>query len=131
MVAVTRMIFSGLFEELPELKLVLLHGGGYLPFYTPRSDHTWKVRPETRVHIPNLPPSHYMKQLYYDTMVFQPQYLKHLVDIVGSDRVMAGTDFPFDMGETDPMGLIDQVEGLTGDERTAMKGGNAAALFGV
>lgn len=131
MVAVTRMIFSGLFEELPELKLVLLHGGGYLPFYAPRSDHTWKVRPETRVHIPDNPPSHYMKRLYYDTMVFQPQYVRHLVDIVGSDRVMAGTDFPFDMGETDPLGLIDQVDGLGDDEKTALKGGNAVALFGL
>jgi aminocarboxymuconate-semialdehyde decarboxylase len=131
MVAATRMIFSGLFAELPDLKLVLLHGGGYLPFYAPRSDHTWKVRPETRAHIPDHPPSYYMKKLYYDTVVFEPQFLKHLVEIVGSDRVMAGTDFPFDMGETDPMGLIDRVEGLTDDERTALKGGNAVRLFGI
>jgi len=131
MVAANRMIFSGLFEELPELQLVLLHGGGYLPFYASRSDHTWEVRPETRVHIPDHPPSHYMKRLFYDTMVFQPLYLRHLVEIVGSDRVMAGTDFPFDMGDTDPMGLIDRTEGLTDAERTAMKGGNAARIFGL
>lgn len=131
MVAATRMIFSGLFEELPDLKLVLLHGGGYLPFYASRSDHTWKVRPETRIHIPDHPPSYYMKQLYYDTMVFEPLFLKHLIEIVGSDRIMAGTDFPFDMGDTDPMGLIDQVAGLTDDERAAMKGGNATELFGI
>jgi aminocarboxymuconate-semialdehyde decarboxylase len=131
MVAVTRMIFSGLFEELPDLKLVLLHGGGYLPFYAPRSDHTWEVRPETRVKIPDHPPSHYMKRLYYDTMVFQPLYLGHLIEIVGSDRVMAGTDFPFDMGETDPIGLVDRVESLSDEERVAIKGGNAARLFGA
>jgi aminocarboxymuconate-semialdehyde decarboxylase len=131
MVASHRMIFSGLFEELPDLKVVLLHGGGYLPFYTSRADHTWKVRPETRVHIPNHPPSYYMKKLYYDTMVFQPQYLAHLVDVVGSDRIMAGTDHPFDMGDEDPLGLIDRTEGLTDEERVAMKGGNAAALFGI
>ena len=131
MVAANRMIFSGLFEELPDLKLVLLHGGGYLPFYTSRADHTWEVRPETRVHIPDHPPSHYMKKLFYDTMVFQPLYLKHLVEIVGADRVMAGTDFPFDMGETDPMGLIDRTDGLTDEDRAGMKGGNAAKLFGL
>lgn len=131
MVAATRMIFSGLFEELPDLKLVLLHGGGYLPFYCSRADHTWEVRPETRVDIPDHPPSHYMKQLHYDTMVFQPLYLRHLVEIVGSDRVMAGTDFPFDMGDDDPLGLIDSVEGLDDDARRAIKGGNAAALFGL
>ena len=131
MVAANRMIFSGIFEELPDLKLVLLHGGGYLPFYAPRADHTWEVRPETSVNIPDHPPSYYMKRLFYDTMVFQPQYLGHLVEIVGSDRVMAGTDYPFDMGETDPLGLIDRTEGLTDDERTNMKGGNAARLFGI
>ena len=131
MVASTRMIFSGLFEELPDLKLILLHGGGYQPFYTSRADHTWKVRPETRVHIPEHPPSYYMKQLYYDTMVFQPTYLRHLIEIVGADRVMLGTDYPFDMAETDPNGLIDGVEGLTDVERQAIRGGNAAKLFGV
>jgi|TARA_B100000315_G_scaffold255049_1_gene297428 aminocarboxymuconate-semialdehyde decarboxylase len=130
-VAAHRMIFSGLFEELPNLKLVLLHGGGYLPFYAARADHTWEVRPETRVHIPDNPPSYYMKRLYYDTMVFQPLYLQHLIEIVGSARVMAGTDFPFDMGETDPMGLVDRLEGLADEEREAIKGANAARLFGI
>jgi aminocarboxymuconate-semialdehyde decarboxylase len=130
MVAATRLIFSGLFEELPDLKLVLLHGGGYLPFYAARADHTWKVRPETRVKIPDHPPSHYVKKLFYDTMVFQPLYLRHLIEVVGADRVMLGTDFPFDMSETDPIGLIDQVEGLTDADRLAIKGGNAARVFG-
>ena len=130
-VAVHRMVFSGLLEELPELKLVLLHGGGYVPFYAARADHTWEVRPETRTRIPDRPPSHYFKRLYYDTMVFQPAYVRHLIEIVGSDRVMMGTDFPFDMGETDPVGLIDRVEGLTEPERDAIKGANAARLFGL
>jgi aminocarboxymuconate-semialdehyde decarboxylase len=131
MVAATRMIFSGLFEEHPGIKLVLLHGGGYLPFYASRSDHTWEVRPETRVAIPDRPPSDYMEMLYYDTMVFQPLYLRHLIEVVGSDRVMLGTDYPFDMGETDPVGLIDATEGLSDEERAAIKGGNAARLFGL
>jgi aminocarboxymuconate-semialdehyde decarboxylase len=131
MVAATRMIFSGLFEEHPGIKLVLLHGGGYLPFYCSRADHTWEVRPETRVSIPDHPPSHYMKRLYYDTMVFQPLYLRHLVEVVGSDRVMLGTDFPFDMGETDPRRLVTATEGLTDEEREAISGGNAARLFAL
>jgi aminocarboxymuconate-semialdehyde decarboxylase len=131
MVAANRMIFSGLLEELPNLKIVLLHGGGYLPFYASRADHTWKIRPETRVNIPDHPPSYYMKQLFYDTMVFQPLYLRHLVDVVGSDQVMTGTDFPFDMGETDPLGLIDSTEGLSDVERVAMKGANAVRVFGL
>jgi len=131
MVSVTRLIFSGLFEEHPGIKLVLLHGGGYLPFYCSRADHTWEVRPETRVKIPDRPPSEYMKMLYYDTMVFQPLYLRHLAEIVGADRVMLGTDFPFDMGETDPVGLIDSTDGISDAQRDEIKGGNAARLFGL
>ena len=131
MVAATRMIFSGVFEEHPGIKLVLLHGGGYLPFYSSRADHTWKVRPETRGAIPDHPPSHYMKMLYYDTVVFQPLYLRHLIDVVGVDHVMLGTDFPFDMSETDPLGLIGSVEGLDQAGREAISGGNAARLYGL
>lgn len=129
MVAATRLIFSGLFEELPDLRVVLVHGGGYLPFYASRADHTWEVRPETRRRIPDHPPSHYMRRLYYDTLVFQPLYLRHLVDVVGVDRVMIGTDFPFDMGETDPIGLVGRVEGLTETDRRAITGGNAGRVF--
>jgi aminocarboxymuconate-semialdehyde decarboxylase len=131
MVAATRMIFSGLFEEHPGIKLVLLHGGGYLPFYCSRADHTWEVRPETRVKIPDHPPSHYMRRLNYDTMVFQPLYLRHLIEIVGVDRVLLGTDYPFDMSETDPRGLIAATEGLGEADLVAIHGGNATRLFGL
>jgi aminocarboxymuconate-semialdehyde decarboxylase len=131
MVAATRMIFSGLFEAHPGIKLVLLHGGGYLPFYCSRADHTWEVRPETRVGIPDHPPSHYMKRLFYDTMVFQPLYLRHLIEVVGVDRVMLGTDYPFDMSETDPRGLIASTDGLGDEDREAILGGNAIRLFGL
>jgi len=131
MVAATRMIFSGLFEELPDLELVLLHGGGYLPFYASRADHTWEVRPEARAAIPDHPPSYYMKRLFYDTMVFQPLYLRHLIEVVGVDRVMIGTDYPFDMGEDDPLALVEGTEGLTDEDKAAIAGGNAARLFGL
>ncbi|HLF61574.1 MAG TPA: amidohydrolase family protein [Acidimicrobiia bacterium] len=131
MVAATRMIFSGLFEEHPGIKLVLLHGGGYLPFYSARADHTWEVRPETRIHIPDHNPSHYMRGLFYDTMVFQPLYLRHLIEVVGVDRVMLGTDFPFDMSEVDPRGLIAATDGITDEDRAEISGGNAARLFGI
>ncbi|HET7847018.1 MAG TPA: amidohydrolase family protein, partial [Acidimicrobiia bacterium] len=131
MVATTRMIFSGLFEEHPGIKMVLLHGGGYLPFYCARADHTWEVRPEARARIPDHPPSHYMKRLFYDTVVFQPLYLRHLIEVVGVDRVMLGTDFPFDMAEGDPRGLIAATEGITDQDRAEISGGNAMRLFGI
>ena len=72
-----------------------------------------------------------MKRLFYDTMVFQPLYLRHLIEIVGVDRVMLGTDFPFDMGETDPLALIGATPGLDDDDRAAISGGNAARLYGL
>jgi aminocarboxymuconate-semialdehyde decarboxylase len=131
MVAATRLIFSGLFEEHQGIKLVLLHGGGYLPFYASRADHTWKVRPETRSQIPDHPPSHYMRMLFFDTVVFQPLYLRHLVEVVGADHVLLGTDYPFDMSETDPLGLVAATEGLSADDRAAIAGGNAARLYGI
>jgi aminocarboxymuconate-semialdehyde decarboxylase len=129
MVAATRMIFGGVFEEHPDLVAVLVHGGGYLPFYASRADHTWEVRPETRARIPDHPPSHYMRRLYFDTVVYQPLYLRHLIDVVGVDHVMLGTDFPFDMGETDPLGLIAATDGLDDADRAAMSGENAARLY--
>jgi aminocarboxymuconate-semialdehyde decarboxylase len=131
MVAATRMIFGGVFEDHPELRLVLVHGGGYLPFYCSRADHTWEMRPETRVKIPDHPPSHYMKRLFYDTVVFQPLYLRHLIEIVGIERVMLGTDYPFDMSETDPRGLIAATDGLSDEDRRALSGDNAARVFGL
>ncbi|HKZ19082.1 MAG TPA: amidohydrolase family protein [Acidimicrobiia bacterium] len=131
MVAATRLIFSGLFEEHPDLKVILLHGGGYLPFYASRADHTWKVRPETRAQIPDHPPSHYMKMLFFDTVVFEPLYLRHLVDVVGADHVLLGTDYPFDMSETDPLGLIAATEGLDDEDRAAICGETAARLYGI
>lgn len=131
MVAATRLIFSGLFEEHPGIELVLPHGGGYLPFYASRADHTWEVRPETRSRIPDHPPSHYMRMLHYDTVVFQPLYLRHLVEVVGADHVLLGTDFPFDMSETDPLGLVTATESLSDDDRVAISGGNAARLYGI
>jgi aminocarboxymuconate-semialdehyde decarboxylase len=72
-----------------------------------------------------------MKRFFYDTMVFQPLYLRHLIEIVGVDRVMLGTDYPFDMGETDPLGLISATEGLDEADRAAISGGNAARVFGL
>jgi aminocarboxymuconate-semialdehyde decarboxylase len=72
-----------------------------------------------------------MKMLYYDTMVFQPLYLRHLVEVVGVDHVLLGTDFPFDMSETDPIGLINATDGLDDTERAAIAGANAVRLFQI
>ncbi len=127
--ATTRMILGGVWRRHPDLRMVVVHGGGYLPFYSARTDHAFGVRPELRKHIDRLP-SEYLQKLYFDTNVFDPGMVAHLVGRFGADHVLLGTDYPFDMGTTDPLGFLEQVE-LTEGERELVLGGNAARLFGI
>jgi aminocarboxymuconate-semialdehyde decarboxylase len=127
--ALTRLIFAGVLERLPDLKLCVVHGGGYLPSYWARMDHAFEVRPECRARISE-PPSTYLRRVHFDTMVFDPGLLAHLVEFAGAERVLLGTDYPFDMGEDDPLGLIDDA-GLPGDDVARIRGGNALGLFGL
>lgn len=127
--AVTRMILGGVWYRHPDLRMVVVHGGGYLPFYVARTDHAFHVRPELRKHI-DRPPSEYLDLLHFDTNVFDPAMVRHLVDRHGADHVLMGTDYPFDMGTVDPLGFLDGV-GLTHDERRLVLGGNAERLLGI
>lgn len=128
-VAVSRMILGGVWERFPDLRMVVVHGGGYLPFYFSRTDHAYKVRPETRRHIPR-PPSEYLHKLYFDTTVFDPKAVEYLVDEFGADHVLMGTDYPFDMGPTDPLGFLADTR-LTEEEHALVVGGNAARLLKI
>ena len=76
-------------------------------------------------------PSEYLKQLYFDTMVFDPQELGYLVQRYGAEKILLGTDFPFDMGEDDPVGLVLAVPGLSEQQRAGICGLNAARLLGI
>lgn len=129
-IALTRLCFSGRLAEFPDLKLLVVHGGGYLPFYWKRMDHGWEARPEAQTHI-SKPPSTYLKQVHFDTMVFDPGLIRNLIDFAGVDHVHLGTDYPFDMGEADPVGLTSSVPGLSPEEIRQVQGGNAARLFGI
>ena len=77
------------------------------------------------------PPGQYLRQLYFDTMVFQPDQLAFLVEKYGADHILLGTDYPYDMGESDPIGLVARTPGLSDDERAAICGGNAVRLLGL
>lgn len=127
-VALTRIIHGGVLEEHPGLKLCFVHGGGYLPFYSSRMDHAYVQRPEGRHHIPR-PPSDYLRQIYVDCLVFDEVHLEFLIRKMGADHVVVGTDYPFDMGYYDPLGQIDKVPGLGGEERALIRGGTAAWLL--
>ncbi|GAA1845864.1 amidohydrolase family protein [Pseudonocardia ailaonensis] len=129
-VAATRMIHSGLLEELPDLRLCFVHGGGYLPFYSSRMDHSWAVRPEGRHRIPDHPPSHYLRRCYVDALVYDAAHLRFLVETMGADHVVVGTDYPYDMGDPDIVAMV-RGAGLAEDEVDAILGGTAAALLGL
>lgn len=128
--AASHLIFDGVMERHPDLKIVLVHGGGYLPAYAARMDHAYHAREDVRENLPH-PPSEYLRRFYLDTMVFAEDQLRFLVDKYGADHIVLGTDFPYDMGEKDPLGLITRTLG-EGDPRIAeIAGGNAARLLGL
>ena len=75
--------------------------------------------------------SHYVKKLYFDTVVFTDHQLRYLVDTWGADKIVMGTDYPYDMAETDPVGHVDSVQGLSEDDKALVWGGNAARLLNL
>ena len=125
-----RLIFDGVMERFPQLKFVFSHGGGFLPMYAGRFDHAYHAREDVRHGLPK-PPSEYLKMFYFDTMVFEPDQLGYLIDKYGADHVLLGTDYPYDMGESDPLGLIEKVEGLSESDTALITGNNAARILGL
>lgn len=128
--AIGNLIFGGVMERHPGLKIVIAHGGGFLPAYAGRMDHAYHAREDVREGLPK-PPSEYLRQIHFDTMVFEPDQLEFLVKKYGADHVLVGTDYPYDMGERDPIGLVSRVESLSDADRAAITGGNAARLLGL
>jgi len=121
-----RLILSGTLDDLERLELVLLHGGGFLPYQIGRMDHGNRVRPEARAC--RRPPSEYLRRFTYDTITHAPRPLAFLVSQVGAARVAFGTDYPFDMAG----GALDQQlegAGLDHDQRERIAWRNAARLF--
>lgn len=125
-----RLIFSGVLERHPKLKLFVSHGGGFLPFYIGRFDQCFEERAECRTRI-GRPPSSYLGQIYYDTVVFKPESIGFLAQVAGVGQVMMGTDRPYDMGEKDPVALVRAVPGLSDADKAAILGGTAARLLGI
>jgi aminocarboxymuconate-semialdehyde decarboxylase len=127
-VALSHLVFSGLLDRHPGVRIVAAHGGGYLPTYLGRSDHAWRVRPESQR--PAEPPSTYVRRMWFDSLVYTQTALRHLVDAVGADRVVLGSDYPFDMGVTDPVDRV-TAAALTPESEQAIRGGNAATLLNL
>lgn len=130
LIAFNHLVFGGVLDRFPDLKVYIAHGGGFAPFYIGRFDHAWKVRPEVNALIPE-PPSQYLRRITYDSCVYRPDHLRTLVDMVGADRIMLGSDYPFDMGDADPLAVVDGCAGLSATERAAVLSGAAARFFSL
>jgi aminocarboxymuconate-semialdehyde decarboxylase len=125
-VALSHLIFAGVLDRHPTLKIVAAHGGGYLPTAIGRSDHAWRVRPEARgcEH----EPSSYLKRLWFDTVVHDAGALRHLIEVAGASQVVLGSDYPFDMGLEDPAAFV-RAAGLDDATTDRVLGANADALL--
>ena len=128
--AVSHLIFDGVMERHPGLKICVAHGGGFLPAYAGRMDHAYHARKDVREGLP-LAPTEYLKRMYFDTMVFEPDQLAFLIDKYGADHIVMGTDYPYDMGEDDPNGLVARVPNLSDGDKSAICGTTAAGLLKI
>jgi aminocarboxymuconate-semialdehyde decarboxylase len=126
-VALSHLIFGGVLDRHPGLKICAAHGGGYLPTYIGRCEHAFHTRPDARTMAE--PPSAYLRRMWFDSLVYSSEGLRHLIDQVGTTQVVVGTDYPFDMGHYDIHSLVGRTSGLSGAERAAILGGNADTLL--
>jgi predicted TIM-barrel fold metal-dependent hydrolase len=132
-IALQHLIFEGTLDRFPGLKVLAAHGGGYLGSYAARSDHACFVAPPGACN-PDIKlkkqPTEYLRQLYFDALVFTPEALRHLVAQVGASQVMLGSDHPF-VWEQHPVDHIFATTTLSDDEKVAILGGNAAKVLGL
>lgn len=129
-VALSHLIFEGTLDHFPGVKICAAHGGGFLASYIGRSDHCVEYDP-TGCKPVGKRPSEYLNQLYFDSLVYRPEGLRHLVAEVGADRILLGTDFPYAMGNPKGVDHILATPGLSDAQREQILGGTAAALLGI
>ena len=126
--AISSLMYDGVLESFPKLKICISHGGGYMPFYMGRIDRNYLEKANTRVNM-SKPPIDYLRMLYFDSCVYERAVLQHLVDKVGVDRVLLGSDYP--VGETKPIEFVTDTETLSTAQKEQILSTNAAALLGL
>jgi aminocarboxymuconate-semialdehyde decarboxylase len=129
-IAAVNLIFSGVFEKYPGLKVVLAHGGGQLPYIFGRIEHGYGVRPEPKEKV-RRPPRAFLKNFYFDTITHHPDALRYLIAFAGSDHVLLGSDYPYDMGDPDPVRTVSELSGIEERDRRKIMRDNAISLFGL
>lgn len=129
--AVHYLIFDGVMDRHPGLKVCVAHGGGFLAAYSGRIDHAHPLRTDMQRHLPKgKVPTDYLKRFYFDTVVFTDHQLEYLVKVYGADHIVMGTDYPYDMAEVDPVGHVNGAD-LTDAQKDMIIGGNAAQLLNL
>ena len=128
-IALTHLIQDGTLDLFPKLKICAAHGGGYLPSYSGRNDQCLTAYPQLCKPLKKLP-SEYLKQIYFDSVLFTPEDMRHLIAVVGASQVVVGTDYPTKWNRT-PVDRIFDTPGLSDADRTAIFGGTLAKLLKV
>lgn len=126
--AIASVIFGGVMENFPRLKFCFAHAGGFIPYQRGRLERGYQVRTECKEAI-SKPPSAYLKLLYFDTITHYAPALKYLIETVGSDHVLLGSDYPFDMGDPKPISIVNNLETISNTEKRRILGENAVKIF--
>ncbi len=131
-IALSHLIFEGTLDRFPGLKIVSAHGGGFLPSYADRSDHACLTNPagcDPNIKLQKKP-TEYLKQLYFDSLIFSPEALRHLAAQVGISQIMLGSDHPYPW-QDHPVDAVMATTSLSDDEKIAILGGNATRVFNL
>ncbi|MGH3499505.1 MAG: amidohydrolase family protein [Nocardioidaceae bacterium] len=128
-IAVAHLIFGGVLERFPALRICVVHGGGFLAYQSGRLDRGYQASASlTATHLTR-PPSEWLRRLYFDTVLHAPAMLRALVDLVGADHLVLGSDYPFEMGDPDPGRTVRAIPGLDDEERERILRGNLDSLL--
>jgi len=126
--AIASLMYDGVLEQFPKLRICISHGGGYMPYYMGRIDRNYVEKANTRVNM-SKPPIDYLRMLYFDSCVYERPVLQNLVDKVGADRVLLGSDYP--VGETKPVEFITETATLSEPQKQQIVRSNAMAWLGL